>query len=186
MEKADIQKEAKSVAKTLHEKNRYAIEHIERLIKHLGLDFVQKHVEETQRIESEGGLMIKNGNRRRTPGGVFFYIVKEKLRPEQRTLIFPPVDWKKRKAAKKRKAQVKEAPEQTREASPDVAEDTSTSNDPSSGTSVKLAQLERAADILRERVAEMEAKGQKGLAMTKILLKNTEKQLQALQKENVD
>lgn len=31
---------------------------------------------ETQQIESTGGMLIINGGRRRTPGGVFFYLIK--------------------------------------------------------------------------------------------------------------
>jgi hypothetical protein len=42
--------------------------------------------------------------------------------------------------------------------------------------------LEAAAQTLRERLAEMEAKGQKGIAMTRTLLNNTEKQIAALQR----
>lgn len=31
---------------------------------------------ETQEIERTGGMLIINGGRRRTPGGVFFYLIK--------------------------------------------------------------------------------------------------------------
>ena len=32
---------------------------------------------ETQKIEASGGLMIKNGARRRTPGGLFLHLLRE-------------------------------------------------------------------------------------------------------------
>ena len=40
---------------------------------HVVLELFQK----TQKIESEGGMMIKNGARRRTPGGVFLHLLRE-------------------------------------------------------------------------------------------------------------
>jgi hypothetical protein len=48
----------------------------------------------------------------------------------------------------------------------------------------KLQQLEQAAATLRERVANMEAKKQPGVAMTKKLLESTEKQIEALKRGN--
>lgn len=107
MERTDIQKAAQVIAELLNETDKHAIRKIENLIEILGLDFVQTHVEETQRIEAEGGLLIKNGKRRRTTGGVFFHTVKSKLTPEQRESIFPYKDWKKLKEAKKQ-AKVKQ------------------------------------------------------------------------------
>jgi single-stranded DNA-binding protein len=47
----------------------------------------------------------------------------------------------------------------------------------------KLRQLYSAAETLRERIATMEKKGQSGVAMTKKLLLNTEKQIEALEKQ---
>lgn len=36
------------------------------------IDFFQK----TKKIEEDGGMLIMNGSRRRTPGGVYFWLVK--------------------------------------------------------------------------------------------------------------
>jgi hypothetical protein len=47
----------------------------------------------------------------------------------------------------------------------------------------KLKQLYSAAETLRERIASMEKKGQSGVAMTKKLLMNTEKQIETLEKQ---
>ena len=33
--------------------------------------------------------MLPSGKRRRTPGGVFFFLAKQKLTPEQQDAIFP-------------------------------------------------------------------------------------------------
>ena len=53
---------------------------------------------------------------------------------------------------------------------------------PAKSPASKLEQLHSAADKLRERIADMEAKGQRGVNMTKQLLRNTEKQIEALEK----
>ena len=50
----------------------------------------------------------------------------------------------------------------------------------------KLRQLYSAAETLRERVATMESKGQAGVAMTKKLLRTTEKQIEALERKFVE
>ncbi|KAK6623924.1 hypothetical protein RUM44_010780 [Polyplax serrata] len=47
-----------------------------RAIKILGKEAVISIFEETQEIESSGGMLIMNGARRRTPGGVFFHLIK--------------------------------------------------------------------------------------------------------------
>ena len=40
--------------------------------KEQAIDFFQK----TKRIEAEGGMLIMNGSRRRTAGGIYLYLVK--------------------------------------------------------------------------------------------------------------
>ncbi|KAM8712978.1 hypothetical protein ACLKA7_013321 [Drosophila subpalustris] len=61
-----------------------------RVVKVLGLDVPLELYKETQRIEADGGMMIKNGRRRRTPGGVFLFLLKhhEKITPAQQKSIF--------------------------------------------------------------------------------------------------
>ncbi len=188
MEKAEIKKTARRIARKLNETNHHAVNQIHRLIEHAGLEFVQEHVAETLRIEAVGGMMTHDGKRRRTPGGVLFFIIRPKLKPEIRDLIFPPPDWKKRRAKKKAKQQGSE-----KKASPpkpqDGAKTTKTIaklNERSSDSDTEqdeLKKLQTAAETLRQRLAEMEAKGQKGISMTKTLLKNTEKQIKALEAE---
>lgn len=47
-------------------------------------------ISETQKIESEGGMMIINGGRRRTPGGVFLFLLKkaDNISSEDLKIIF--------------------------------------------------------------------------------------------------
>ncbi|MDP9372713.1 MAG: phosphorylated adapter RNA export RNA-binding domain-containing protein [Chloroflexota bacterium] len=41
-------------------------------------------------IEGRGGLLLPDGSRRRTPGGVFFHLARTRARPEEVDRIFPP------------------------------------------------------------------------------------------------
>ncbi|KAH8353970.1 hypothetical protein KR067_006705 [Drosophila pandora] len=61
-----------------------------RVVEVLGMDLPLELYKETQRIEADGGMMIKNGNRRRTPGGVFLFLLKHnnKITQEQQKSIF--------------------------------------------------------------------------------------------------
>lgn len=57
---------------------------IERIVQHLGADFAMAKLQETEQVESQGGLMLTDGSRRRTKGGVFFYLVRQWLKGEKR------------------------------------------------------------------------------------------------------
>ncbi|XP_030559991.1 phosphorylated adapter RNA export protein [Drosophila novamexicana] len=61
-----------------------------RVIQVLGIDVPLELYKETQRIEADGGMMINNGRRRRTPGGVFLFLLKhhDKITPAQQKSIF--------------------------------------------------------------------------------------------------
>jgi hypothetical protein len=45
---------------------------------------------DTLTCEANGGMLTKHGSRRRTPGGVFFQLVKERATPQERRRLFPP------------------------------------------------------------------------------------------------
>ncbi|XP_037714242.1 phosphorylated adapter RNA export protein [Drosophila subpulchrella] len=61
-----------------------------RVVEILGMDLPLQLYKETQRIEADGGMMIKNGKRRRTPGGVFLFLLKhhDSITQEQQKSIF--------------------------------------------------------------------------------------------------
>lgn len=72
------------VAQTLGETEAQAVVQIERIVTCLGADQTLIHLQETQTIEEQGGMMVPDGSRRRTPGGVFFFLVKQRLKEEGR------------------------------------------------------------------------------------------------------
>jgi hypothetical protein len=45
---------------------------------------------DTLQCEAQGGMRTKDGSRRRTPGGVFFQLVKARATPQERRRLFPP------------------------------------------------------------------------------------------------
>ena len=44
-------------------------------------------MQETLRIEQNGGMRIASGTRRRTPGGVFFFLVRQLATPRERARL---------------------------------------------------------------------------------------------------
>jgi PHAX RNA-binding domain len=44
----------------------------------------------TLQCQAQGGLRTNDGRRRRTPGGVFFRLVKDRATPQERRRLFPP------------------------------------------------------------------------------------------------
>jgi len=61
---------------------------IERVVRLGGLEFVRAILEETLAIEAAGGMMTADGQRRRTPGGVFFYLVRGRVSDNMRHEMF--------------------------------------------------------------------------------------------------
>jgi len=70
----DVARFAKGVAAELEEPKAALVR---RAVDTLGVDLVTELVEQVRAIEAEGGQMIKGGERRRTPGGVFWNVLKE-------------------------------------------------------------------------------------------------------------
>lgn len=92
---------AADVARQLSEEDPVAIEQIERIVQQLGVESVQAFLQEALGIEAQGGMMLPDGSRRRTPGGVFFYLVKGRVPGRIRGLIWPHL--KKKPKQKKQK-----------------------------------------------------------------------------------
>lgn len=80
---------AKHVADALGEKSAQPIEQIGQLIEKCGWSFVEATLRETDATEAAGGLLTQDRKRRRSKGGVFFYLAKGRMDPKLRSAIFP-------------------------------------------------------------------------------------------------
>ncbi len=80
------------IAAQLGETERGPLGQVGRVVGRLGADRARTFLTRTQEIEAAGGLMLPDGSRRRTPGGVFFHLVRadDTLNREDRVSIFPP------------------------------------------------------------------------------------------------
>lgn len=86
----EVEALVKELAESLNETTRAPIKQIRKIIEYFGIDFARQVYKETLEVEGNGGLMLPNGERRRTIGGVFFFLSREKMTDEQRPIIFPP------------------------------------------------------------------------------------------------
>lgn len=89
------------IANRLRERNPNAIIQIGRLYQHFGSDIIGEIVAETEHIEAEGGMLLPDGSRRRTPGGVFFLQARKRLAPGEWERIFPQKSWKEQRKQNK-------------------------------------------------------------------------------------
>jgi hypothetical protein len=94
---------AKTLAETLGETEPSVCAQLSMIVKKLGPDQALSFLQETLDIEEKGGMMLPDGSRRRTKGGVFFHLVRTKG-PEE--LRYP---WRKKKTAEATEAGAQEA-----------------------------------------------------------------------------
>src|SRR4051794_18945692 len=59
-----------------------------RVVRVLGEDRARALLAEARAIEAAGGQLVPDGSRRRTPGGVFFVLVRRAASPAERQAIF--------------------------------------------------------------------------------------------------
>ncbi|XP_018335722.1 phosphorylated adapter RNA export protein [Agrilus planipennis] len=93
---------AKELANKLYEEKE---DLLVKIVEVIGKEKVFKIFKETKRIEEDGGMLIMNQTRRRTPGGVFLFLVKHDsdLEEEQLAKIFEDEKQKFKHAQKMRK-----------------------------------------------------------------------------------
>ncbi|ROT66677.1 putative phosphorylated adapter RNA export protein [Penaeus vannamei] len=103
-----------SIAEGLHERKP---ELIVRVVEVLGREKALELYKETQKVEREGGLMILNGSRRRTSGGVYLQLLKNvpTVGKAELTKIFPQEEstqqWRKRKRAHRKRERHESKPQ---------------------------------------------------------------------------
>ena len=62
---------------------------IYKIVNFIGSERAEKYFKETLEIEANGGMLTLSGDRRRTPGGVFLYRIKNSISGIERELLFP-------------------------------------------------------------------------------------------------
>jgi PHAX RNA-binding domain-containing protein len=62
---------------------------LRQVLRTLGQDRTAAILTDTLQCETQGGMRTKDGRRRRTPGGVFFQLVKERATRQERQRLFP-------------------------------------------------------------------------------------------------
>jgi hypothetical protein len=68
-----------AIAAGLGETDERALEKIKRSVEILGVEAAQALFQEVEAIEAAGGMLTADGARRRTPGGVYHYLLKQRL-----------------------------------------------------------------------------------------------------------
>src|SRR5215212_3953803 len=76
------------IASTLNETGEEQREEISQIIEHFGEDFALALLAETLAIEANGGMMTMNGKKRRTVGGVYFFLAAERVKTQRQKNIF--------------------------------------------------------------------------------------------------
>ena len=77
---------ADMLAETLQEPKKALLA---KVLRTLGQERCQALLADTLTIESTGGLLVKAGDRRRTPGGTFFHLVRQQCSKQERARLFP-------------------------------------------------------------------------------------------------
>lgn len=126
----------------------------------IGINKCREYLARTLKIEEEGGMILPKGNRRRTPGGIFFWLVKEDLTKEQIRQLFPlpkrPVDKAKRNAARKAR-KIRKHAELLKEMTEawasraDVVKDIIKSRNYGKAASIKVTMIGRPGKIIKQK-----------------------------------
>jgi hypothetical protein len=85
----DLKATAAAIARQLDETNPIAVEQIELIVQHLGAEAALALLQETLAAEAQGGQMLPDGTRRRTPGGAYLFLAKGRIPYHVRVLIWP-------------------------------------------------------------------------------------------------
>lgn len=105
-----IWKRALEIAEILGETEKRPRAQIARIIELKSPDYADNLLHDTQSLESAGGMLTLDGERKRTLGGIFFKLAKDRLDEETRQQIFP--NWRElKRRAEERKAKEKAAAE---------------------------------------------------------------------------
>lgn len=77
-----------AIAKALGESDEVPLTQIDGVVRSLGEEQANKLLVETKDIQDKGGMMLPDGSRKRSPGGVFFFLARQHLSVEDKHRIF--------------------------------------------------------------------------------------------------
>jgi hypothetical protein len=77
---------------------------IRRILQVIGPERTTAFVTQALAIEANGGLLLPDGSRKRTLGGVFFRLVRDHVSEEERKAIWPYQTWQQRKQREQTRA----------------------------------------------------------------------------------
>ena len=78
-----------TIAETLGERKVTPIAQIRRIVERLGAKRAIELAQDAIAIQKAGGVLIPNGTRKRTTGGIFFLLCKGQLTAEDIRYVFP-------------------------------------------------------------------------------------------------
>lgn len=86
------------IARALREDEEQPVESIRQIVNHYGKEFALEVLEEAQKIHKEGGMLVHDGTRNRTIGGVYFYLIRGRIPHKDTVALFhePTFKWKDR------------------------------------------------------------------------------------------
>ncbi len=139
-----------TIAQQLGETQPGPIQQIRRIVQRLGADAALAFLQETQQIEAQGGRLLPDGSRRRTPGGVYFQLVRSRLSDEDRAFVFPPRQWGKKGKQGKGPGTPRPAAPQAQEPAPTEPQDIEIPNATGEVRTVKITVIGRPGRITRD------------------------------------
>lgn len=94
----ELEHTVEHIARALNEEEEQPVSTIRQVVNQFGSEFALKTLDDTLKIEEEGGMLVHDGTRKRTPGGVFFYLVRGRIPHKDTVALFhePTFKWKDR------------------------------------------------------------------------------------------
>jgi hypothetical protein len=83
-----VWRRAMRIARTLGETEAGPRYQIAAIIQHCGPRFANQILQDTRAALAQGGMLVPDGSRRRTPGGVFFILARNQMTEEQKQAVF--------------------------------------------------------------------------------------------------
>lgn len=81
----NLEKAVRAIGARLKERELFQLR---KMVEIGGLPFVNAIVEEALELDKSGGLYVLDGTRRRTPGGIFFFLARGRISPAMRTEFY--------------------------------------------------------------------------------------------------